>query len=162
MASRFLLILAFCGFVSGPVAAAEAVTFEPFVGNWDGDGSIRFSDGVKERMRCSAVYELPQSSGRSLHLSFNCKSDKYSFVLEGDVGSDDSGTLSGRWSETSRGIGGTVIGKVSGQRFQLRIESSGFGANLVVVLQENRQRINIDSGGGGEEAQAQITLKRKR
>ena len=160
IALKLLLLLAVAG--SSGQAIADTVTFEPFVGAWDGDGAIRFGDGAKERMRCSALYELRQSSGRALHLSFNCKSDKYAFVLDGNVSSDASGTLSGQWSETSRNIGGTVIGKVRGQRFQVRIESSGFGANLVVVLQDNRQRINIDSGGGGEEAQAQITLRRKR
>ena len=161
LASVWRLALA-CALVVFSHAFAAAQTFEPFAGEWEGVGSIRFGDGAKERLRCTAKYDLPSSSGRELALAFDCKSDNYSFVLDGRVHADGDGTLSGQWSETSRNVGGTAIGKVDGERFRVRIESSGFGANLLVSIQKDRQKVSIKSGGGGEQAEAQITLRKRR
>lgn len=155
---RFTLACTFLAFAQG-VAAAQ--TFEPFAGQWEGVGTIRFGDSAKERLRCTAKYDLANSSGRELMLAFDCKSDTYAFVLDGRVLADSNGTISGQWSETSRNVGGTAMGKVEGERFRVRIESSGFGANLLVGIQKDRQKVSIKSGGGGEEAEAQITLKKR-
>ncbi len=142
-------------------AAAAADAFAPFPGEWRGDGTIRFGDGAKERMRCTANYEVRGSSGHELNLAFRCRSDNYTFDLDGRVVSDKTGELSGQWTETSRNIGGTAFGKVDGERVRVRIEASGFGANLLIGVRDNRQSVSIKSQGGGQQAEAQITLRRK-
>jgi hypothetical protein len=155
--SKFGLALIAILLVTGQAAAQ----FEPFAGDWEGDGTIRFSDGSKERMRCSSTYEVRGSTAHELNLIFRCRSDNYIFDLDGRIVADGGGTLEGRWTETSRGVGGTAFGKVEGERFRVRIESSGFGANLLVAMKNDRQRVSIKAGGGGEEAEAQIAMRKK-
>lgn len=149
-----MLLLAAHAFAAGDV-------FAPFVGEWDGDGTIQFGGGAKERMRCTAQYDTRGTRGHELKLAFHCKSDNYAFELDGRVVADAKGSLTGQWTETSRNIGGTAFGKVEDERVRVRIEASGFGANLLILARDNRQRVNIKSLGGGEEAEAQITLRRK-
>jgi hypothetical protein len=147
--------------VAGTAAYAAPGAFAGFPGDWEGDGMIRFGDGSKERLKCKVNYTVPNESAEDLGINFSCKSDNYAFELTGNADSDADGALTGQWKESSRNFGGTVIGKVQGERIRLHISSSGFSATLLLTTKDNRQTVNIESGGGGEEATATITLRRK-
>ena len=65
-------------------------------------------------MKCTAGYAQGKDAAQ-LALKFECKSDNYHIVLDGTMDSSGDGQLSGRWSERSRNIGGTAIGRSIGR-----------------------------------------------
>ncbi len=113
-----------------------------------------------ERIRCKANYRVGDSSGHEAKLELTCKSDSYSFDLVGDFQADGSQKITGRWTERSRNIGGTVIGQARGSHMQILVESSAFAANLIMVTRGTRQSVSIDSHGGGQVVKASIDLHR--
>ena len=141
-----------------PVEAATG-PFSGFDGLWSGTGKVRTQEKT-ERIRCNANYRVADSSGHQAKLELSCKSDTYSFDLVGDFEADAGERISGRWTERSRSIGGTVIGQARGSRMQILVESSAFAANLVMVTRGTRQSVSIDSHGGGQVVKASIDLHR--
>jgi hypothetical protein len=150
-----IALLAFTGAVQQ--ASAAAGPFEQFSGTWTGTGKIRVGDEA-ERIRCSATYRL--NGSHEINLQLACTSDSYKFDLTGDFSADESNNISGRWTERSRNVGGAAIGTARSGRFQIHVESSAFSGNLVMVTKNRRQSVAIDTQGGGQKAEASITLSR--
>jgi len=142
-------------------ALAASGPFAEFSGNWSGTGTIRQGDNKTERIRCSASYRPRGSSQRDIDLQLRCASDTYNFDLAGEFEANETNQISGRWTERSRSIGGTVIGSVRGDRIQIHVESSAFAADLVMVTRSRRQAVTIDSQGGGQFVKASIALLRR-
>ena len=146
-----------------PLAApASAAPFSNLPGKWSGTGKIRVKGQDAERLRCSANYQSRGSSGSTIVLRLACDSDSYKFELVGDFNADSGNAISGRWTENTRNVGGTAIGKVAGDRFDLHIESSAFAANLRMVTRTDRQSVTFDAQGGGQVVDASITLSKGR
>ena len=145
--------------LAGPASSAP---FSNLPGKWSGTGKIRVKGQDAERLRCSANYQSRGSSGSTIALRLSCDSDSYKFDLVGDFNADSSNSISGRWTENTRNIGGTAIGKVAGDRFDLHIESSAFAANLRMVTRSDRQSVTFDAQGGGQIVDASITLSKGR
>jgi hypothetical protein len=141
-------------------ASAAAGPFAEFSGNWSGTGTIRQSGNPAERIRCTAGYRQRGSSQRDIDLHLRCASDSYNFDLTGGFNTDASDQITGRWTERSRNVGGTVIGNARGDRIQVHVESSAFAADMVMVTRGRRQSVTIDSQGGGQIVKASITLRR--
>jgi len=142
-------------------AFADEGPFAGFAGRWSGTGTVRVKSADRqnaERIRCTATYRLRGSHGVNLQLG--CRSDSYNVDLSGEFDADDSGHLSGRWTEHSRNVGGTGIGTARGGAIQLHIESSAFAADLNVVTRGQRQSISLDSHGAGQIVTGSITLQR--
>lgn len=152
------LLLALVGGAQ-PTQAATG-PFSGFEGRWSGAGKVRTQEKT-ERIRCKANYRVADSSGHQAKLELTCKSDSYSFDLVGNFEADASEKISGRWTERSRNIGGTVLGQARGSRMQILVESSAFAAKLVMVTRGSRQSVRIDSHGGGQVVKASIDLHRK-
>jgi hypothetical protein len=144
-----------------PVQAATTGPFSNFGGNWSGSGTIRQQGGKTERIRCRATYRERGSTGHQVDLRLSCDSDSYKFDLSGNFSVDASNQLSGRWTEQSRSIGGTVLGLANGNRLQIHIESSAFSANLHMTTRSRRQTVRIDSHGGGQVVTASISLHKR-
>jgi hypothetical protein len=156
-----LTVLFLFGLWTGtPGASAQSGPFAEFPGSWSGAGTIRFSDGAKERLRCRAVYRVRGTTGRDIDLQLTCASDNYKFDLAGEFRVDESDQISGRWTERSRGIGGSAIGRVRGERIQVHVESSGFAADVAMTTRSGRQSVSIDSQGGGQTVESSIMLRR--
>ena len=62
------------------------------------------------------------------------------FNLQGDVVSE-GGAISGNWSESSRGVSGTLQGRGGNGNFQVIASSAGFNANISLATHGNRQTI---------------------
>ena len=60
----------------------------------------------------------------------------------------DRGVLSGTWSESSRGINGTLEGRGGSGNFEVVANAAGFTASLSVVTRGNRQSVAIRSQSG--------------
>jgi hypothetical protein len=91
--------------------------------------------------------------------NFNA-SDSYNFDLIGEFTADEQNQITGRWTERTRGVGGTAIGGTRGERLQIHVESAGFAAELMLLTRNRRQNVTIDSQGGGQIVKASITLNR--
>ncbi|UGV26147.1 hypothetical protein E0H22_10865 [Rhodopseudomonas boonkerdii] len=129
-------------------AATPAFAQSPFAGMhgaWSGSGTIMLSDGSKERLRCRASYRV-SSGDNALQQSLRCASDSYKFELSSDVVSE-GGRVSGSWSETSRGISGSLQGRASGGRINVVADSPVFTANITLTTTGNKQSVSITSQG---------------
>jgi hypothetical protein len=157
-ASALALATMLCLFIGAwQQASAATGPFAEFSGTWTGTGKIRVGDEA-ERIRCSATYRL--NGTHEVNLQLACASDSYKFDLTGDFSADESNNISGRWTERSRNVGGAAIGSARSGRFQIHVESSAFSGNLTMVTRNRRQSVAIDTQGGGQKAEASITLSR--
>jgi hypothetical protein len=137
---RRLLIAAavfFASFVSGSAGYAQSGPFAPLAGSWHGGGTLSLDDGSTERVRCRANYAV---RGPSMDMTLTCASDAYKFNLQGDIVSE-GGAISGSWSESSRGVNGTLQGRGANGNFQVVASSAGFNANISLSTHGNRQSI---------------------
>jgi len=141
-------------------ASAATGPFADFVGSWSGNGTLRPSDGAAERIRCKANYRVHGATGHDIDLQLRCASDSYNFDLAGKFTADELNRVSGQWTERSRNIGGIAIGNAFGDRMQLHVESNAFTAELQMVTRSPKQRVTINSKGGGRVIKASITLSR--
>ena len=141
-------------------AVADSGPFAALPGDWSGTGKIRVQGQNAERLRCKATYRSTGSTQHDVNLRLACDSDSYKFDLTGDFTADASNNISGRWTESSRNVGGTAIGTVQGDRFQIHIESSAFAANMELVTRGTRQAVTFDAHGGGQVVDSSITLNR--
>jgi hypothetical protein len=139
-------------------AAAATGPFAEFSGSWSGNGTIRPQNGNSERIRCTANYSA--RGGNDLQVKLRCASDSYKFDLTGQITASGGNQISGQWSENSRGVGGSVTGTVQGERLLMHTETSGFSANLTMIMRGKRQDVTISSHGGGEIVNANITMTR--
>jgi hypothetical protein len=137
--------LAACHLVAATPVLAQSAPFTGFSGAWSGAGTIMLADGSKERLRCRASYRL-SSGDHALQQSLRCASDSYKFELSSDVVSE-GGRVSGSWTETSRGISGSLQGRASGGRIAVAAESPMFSANITLTTSGNRQSVSITSQG---------------
>ena len=106
---------------SAPAQAAEA--FDALKGSWAGSGSVSFSGGESEKLRCTARYS---GGGASLALNVKCASASAQINLTASL--DAKGNkVSGDWSENSYGLSGDANGSVSGGSVRLKISGSASG-----------------------------------
>jgi hypothetical protein len=110
-------------------------------GKWAGGGTVTLDDGSNERIRCRAIYDV---AGASMSMSLTCASDAYKFNLTASV-VDQGGAITGQWSETSRGITGSLSGRGGGGSFQVTAVTAGFNANIALKTTGNKQSVSIKS-----------------
>ena len=132
--------------VSGSASYAQSGPFAGMAGSWAGGGTIALEDGSTERIRCRATYAVG-AGGAGLNLNLICASDSYKFDLRGNAVSE-RGAISGTWSETSRGINGSLDGRGASGNFQVVASSAGFTANISLATRGNRQSVTIRAQDG--------------
>jgi hypothetical protein len=142
----FAIITLVVAAVSGSASYAQSGPFAGMAGNWAGGGTVTLDDGSSERIRCRASYAVG-AGGAGLNLNLICASDSYKFDLRGNVISE-RGALSGTWTETSRGVNGSLEGRGGGGNFQVVASSAGFTANISLATRGNRQSVEIRAQNG--------------
>lgn len=126
--------------VAASTAYAQAGgPYAGMAGKWAGGGTVTLDDGSNERIRCRATYQV---SGPSMDMSLTCASDAYKFNLTASV-VDQGGAIVGQWSETSRGITGSLSGRGGGGNFQVTAVTAGFNANIALRTAGNKQSVSI-------------------
>ncbi|GLH75641.1 hypothetical protein SSBR45G_05490 [Bradyrhizobium sp. SSBR45G] len=125
--------------LSASPTRADPGIFTGLAGNWGGSGTVALEDGSTERIRCRASYGV---TGPRMNLILTCASDAYKFGLQADVVAEGS-TISGTWSETSRGVSGVLEGRGGGGNFQLLATTAGFNANIALATRGNKQSVSI-------------------
>jgi len=133
----------FAAFVPFSVSHAQSGPFAGMAGAWSGGGTVTLDDGSTERIRCRATYAVG-AGGNGLNQSLTCASDSYRFNLSSNVVAS-GGSLSGTWSESSRGVNGSLEGLGSNGNFQVVASAPGFTANITLTTRGNRQSVTIRS-----------------
>ena len=142
----FALVTLLLATVSGSASFAQSGPFAGMAGSWSGGGTVTLDDGSTERIRCRASYAVG-AGGNGLNLSLICASASYKFDLRGNVVAE-RGVLSGNWSESSRGVNGTLQGRGAGGNFQVTASAPGFNAGISLVTRGNRQSVAIRAEEG--------------
>jgi hypothetical protein len=135
-AATLVAVLAFTS-----ASYAQSGPFAGMAGVWSGGGTVTLDDGSTERIRCRATYAV-SGNGTGLNQSLTCASDSYRFNLSSNVVANGQ-SLSGTWSESSRGINGSLEGRGSNGNFQVIASAPGFAANLSLTTRGNRQSVVI-------------------
>jgi len=128
-----------------------------FAGTWSGNGKITVKDGTSERIRCRSTNS---AKGNALALSMRCASDSYKFDLASDIAAEGA-TISGSWNETSRGVVGSLSGKISGSNITATATSVGVTAALSIKTSGNALSVSIRSPGS-EVSEVSVTMARGR
>lgn len=128
--------------------AQSGGAFADYAGQWSGTGSITIANNNgtgSERIRCRGKYTT--SGGNNvLNINLRCASDSYRFDLASEVRSS-GGELSGNWTEESRGVNGTVEGRVSGGQVTALVQTAGYAATFNISTRGNKQTVAIASKG---------------
>jgi hypothetical protein len=123
---------------------AEA-TLDTLAGTWSGSGSMKPSDGPREKVRCKAAYGV-KKPGRSLSLDLRCASDAYRMVLSANI--EQNGTqLSGNWFESEYRQGGRISGTSADGLIEARIEGDTVAALVTIRTKGNHQSFVMDAPG---------------
>jgi hypothetical protein len=133
--------LLFTAFIPLSAGHAQSGPFAGLAGVWSGGGTVTLDDGSTERIRCRATYSVG-AGGNGLNQSLTCGSDSYRFNLASNVVAS-GGSLSGTWSESSRGVSGSLDGRGSNGNFQVTASSPGFTANISLTTHGNKQSVVI-------------------
>jgi hypothetical protein len=128
---------------AAPACAQQS--FENVAGTWSGGGTMKPSDGPRERVRCKADY-IVKSGGQSVKLNLRCASDAYKMELSANI--DQNGTnLSGNWFESQYRQGGKISGQNVNGLIKAKIESDTITALVNVETKGNRQSFSMESPG---------------
>jgi hypothetical protein len=157
-AIRSAIFFASLGVLALPSGFALAADpFTQFAGGWAGSGTIEVKDGGRERIRCRGSNT---ESGNNLKLGLKCASDSYKFELQSDI-TYDGGNISGSWNETTRGVVGSISGRMTGGRIQATAQTVGFNASISIASSGGRQNVSIRAPGT-EITEVSISLARAR
>jgi hypothetical protein len=115
--------------------------FAAMAGTWMGGGTIDLTGDIREKLRCRANYTYGQSNS-SLALAIRCASDNYKFELTSNV-TEQRGQISGRWSEATYNVTGSISGRVAGNKVSALARSDGLNADISVTTTGNRQSVTI-------------------
>ena len=141
------LLLAAWGAAADPAAAAGL--FEGMAGAWRGDGSIAWTTGETERLRCQAKYEV-ERDGNRITQNLTCATDSTRLVVKSTITfNPDAGAITGNWSETSYGINGYVSGTASTGSVKAVVKSTDnrFKARVTVTTRGSDQTVTIAPEG---------------
>lgn len=145
--------------VSFQASAAHAEgPFSRFAGHWRGSGKISLSDGSHESISCRGTYAVGDA-GATLNQSLTCASASYKVEISSTVQAQGN-QLSGSWSETTRGVTGTVSGTISGGTVRAIVNGGTFSAGIAINVSGNSQTVNIRPQGGTDIIGVTVSMRR--
>jgi hypothetical protein len=131
----------FAASIASSTSHAQSGPFNGLAGVWSGAGTVTLDDGSTERLRCRATYAVG-AGGSGLNQSLTCASDSYKFDLRTNVVAE-GGAISGSWTESSRGINGSIQGHGSSGNLQVEASAPGWSANISLTTRGNKQSVVI-------------------
>jgi hypothetical protein len=126
-------------------SSASAQGFKNVAGAWSGTGTMKPSDGPRERVRCKANYSI-KNAGLSVNLNLRCASEAYKMELSANI-EQEGINLSGNWFESQYRQGGKISGKNFGDLIEARAESDTIVALLTVQTKGSRQTFIMEAPG---------------
>jgi hypothetical protein len=142
---------------AGAASAKSANPFANLAGGWSGGGTASFEGGRSERLRCTANYR-PGSGGNTLAMTIRCANASLNVQLNGNL-TYHNGRVSGSWSESSTGAGGSAAGRAGPSSLRLRI-GGDLSGNLSVSYSGSSQSVSIATNNSAFR-RANFNLKRR-
>jgi hypothetical protein len=134
-----------CLVLTGITPLRAEQVFDSLGGAWSGIGTMKPSDGPREKVRCKVAYNITKP-GRSVSLDLRCASDAYKMVLSANI--DQNGTeLSGNWFESEYRQGGKVVGTNKDGLIEARIEGNTVAALVTIQTKANHQSFLMEAPG---------------
>lgn len=133
-----------CLWLSIAANAQMSAPFRAFEGAWAGTGTLSHQNGVTERIRCQVDY-VPRAP-QTLQQTLRCQSDTTSFNIVSTI-SEESGRLTGDWTETNSNVRGTLSGTISAAGIRAIVQGSAFSAGIGIAARGNRQSVEIRAAG---------------
>ena len=157
-AATLALSLAGASFFAPTAVIAQAAgPLSAFAGNFHGGGAVIGSDGHRERISCRARGGVGEG-GHALSQTITCASDSYRFNINSNVIAE-GGRVSGQWSESTRGVSGSISGSVGKGRFSGGVNGGGFTAS--VSLRATGRGLSMSlAPSGGDVSRVDVSLSR--
>lgn len=146
--------------VDAPQVLAAGL-FSGLAGSWRGDGSIGWTSGETERIRCTAIYEV-ERDGNKLIQNLTCATDSTRLIVKSDITYNPAaGAITGSWTETSYGLNGFVTGRANASTIKANVRSTDkrFSARVTVVTNGSSQTVTI-APDGLEVKEVSVQLRR--
>jgi hypothetical protein len=150
------LMLAAALLLAALPASGETGLFDYLIGTWSGTGTVKLVEGGREKIKCRATYEVPESTTAKLRLT--CASDTYKITLTGSMQYRD-GVITGSWTEITRNVEGTFTGRINGN--QIVLNTSGIIAAVLTVTTTGPSQTVVLKLEGAKVSSVSITLKRE-
>jgi hypothetical protein len=131
-------------------------------GSWAGEGSLKWSTGEVEPLRCRATYQVT-NDGNKLVQDLACATPSGRLLIKSDITyKPDAGVITGTWAETSYGMGGWVRGNASSGNIQAIVESGNksFSARVSVILQNSMEQVVTIIPENLDVTEVAVTLRR--
>ena len=138
---RYALVM----IIHAAVPAYAEQSFDNVAGSWSGSGSMKPSDGPRERVRCKVDY-IVKNASQSVKMNVRCASDAYKMDLSANIDQNGS-ALSGNWFESQYRQGGKVSGQNVDGLIEAKVESATIIALLTVRTNRNRQSFVMEAPG---------------
>ncbi|MBB4197761.1 hypothetical protein CCR94_08005 [Rhodoblastus sphagnicola] len=142
---------------AAPALAQSAGAFSGFAGSFHGGGSVVGSDGHRERISCRARGGVSEG-GQSLSQTIVCASDSYRFSINLNVVAQ-GGRVSGEWSETTRGVSGSISGRVSDGHFSGGVDGGTFRASVSLRASGHGLSMTL-APSDGDVSRVEVSLSR--
>jgi len=127
--------------IAAPASYAQSGgPYAGMAGKWSGGGTVTLDDNSVERIRCRAVYDV---AGPKMEVNLTCASDAYKFGIGASVVDQGGGNITGQWTETTRGVVGSLNGRGGGGNFQVTAITAGFNGNISIRTTGNKQTVSI-------------------
>ena len=123
-------------------AIASEDAFAGLNGSWNGGGTVKYTDGSTEKMRCSAHYN---GGASDVALSIKCSSSAHNIDLSGKLHAN-GGRVGGSWSESNFGLSGSASGKASSGHISVAL-GGGVDGSMSVSFGGSHQDVVISVGG---------------
>lgn len=138
-------------------AAAAAGPFDPFAGASRGAGEVISRDGARERISCRVSGSVSQG-GEALTQSMVCASDNYRFDIRANAAAEGD-RVRGEWQETTRGVQGSLAGRIEGGHLSGAVSGAGFTAAFS-LRSSGRKIFYILRPSSGDVASVSVVLTR--
>jgi len=137
--------LVLCVAFSTCLWSKASADLDALAGRWSGEGSMKPSDGPREKVRCKVAYDV-RKPGKSIKLDLRCASEAYRMVLSADI-EQDGRSISGNWFESEYRQGGKIYGTNSGDLIEARIEGNTAAALVTIRTKGKHQWFAMDAPG---------------
>jgi hypothetical protein len=135
-----LLLSALPSFAGLSSAAAQGASpFTRLAGRWLGEGRLGYAGGRTETVKCRVTYVVSEAQARQ---TIRCSTEGDTVEVQAVV-TYASGSIKGAWRELSRNWNGELSGSITEKGFKVSIRGSEFNANMDIIVNDNRQIIEI-------------------
>jgi hypothetical protein len=124
-------------------AQIKTVKLDEFSGYWSGVGTVTWTNGTTEQLKCVATYRPGPEQVRQ---NLRCASQGYSISASVELKIIGE-AVTGTWEEKTYSANGAITGKVNEKGFVLSIVGPTFSADMTVDHTTCKQAIDIDPKG---------------